>query len=301
MAFDYSTNNLGRKHETVLDQVLQPHITLPHVQMAISQLTKLLSNTLRSWSCEQLVVKIIYCKSLRFVNFNKMLNDNHAITTFMVNDSLGYGLVISDYILLMNLIDACLGSNVWSPTMTIRPYTIIEQAINEKIVSSMLINLNLLFRESAASDLTFTNLRLTTEIANIHKSADILVVLKFGVLVGNYPYELLIAIPYLALELIEYQLQQLSAQKTSQLERDWQRDLLQRMQNVNMSVEARINDYSKKWSDIVGLRVGDILHLKHQEHQAIDLMCDSTRICTGQLGKIRNKVAIGIADLDSGK
>lgn len=282
----------------VLDQALQSYEKLPMLQIIFNKLVRSLSVALRHFITDDVEVEIASFSSQRFAHFGKCLNPNSAISVVKMLEWERFGLVTCNQSMVMTLIESLLGGKKKpQPYSYNRAYTPIEQSIIKQTTNLILGELTKAFQQICNAKFVFDRLESNANVMRLYRPAEAVISLQLKVTISGSAEELIVMLPYSTLEPIKHKLQQILIGEKLSYDKDWQSDLQHCTRNIDLPLEVKITDTSKKWLDIVNLQVGNTIALNHEEHQAIDITCEKLLLFRGQLGKIRNKVAINISEV----
>lgn len=293
-------NDKGIK--AVLDHALQSYEKLPMLKILFGRFSQYLATAFQYLTSEALEIKIESFESLRFVEYFKSLNHPIPIAVFKAVEWENLGLIVFEQNLINTFIDILLGGkkNLTNRMKrdTGKVLTSIEQTIVKQLVDVILTEMSATFETVRSTTFVLDRIETNPNFTAITRSSDAIIVLKISIEIENRKVHMDLVIPYKTIEPIKEQLQQVFLGDNLGTDRAWREMLFKSIYSVEMPLEAIIiNKKPVKLKQIAELKIGDTILIDHLPDEDILLRTEDVLLFTGQVGKIRDKVAININNI----
>lgn len=293
---DTTKQNVGLK--AVLDKALESYEKLPMLEIVFERLVRLLTSALRNLTSETVNIKIKNFNSLRFGSYYNDIKQPSSIIVFKIVEWENLGLLVMDSSLVYSLLDLLFGGrkNVSASALEGRSHTYIEQALIKQVAEVVLAELSASFDSVSPATCIFERLESNPNFAAITRSGDASILLKLDVDLDGRGGILDLVIPYSTIEPIKTILQQVFIGEKFGLDSGWEEDMVERIYNIDLPLQAVIEDNPTTLSKIMSLKVGDTIVTSYKQEQDIIVKCEGVNLFKGQVGKIDDKVAISITE-----
>jgi len=295
-ATKFGGENLGLK--AVLDKALESYDKLPMLETVFERLVRLLTTALRNLTSETVDITIKSFSSERFASFYNTIKSPTSLIVFKVIEWENLGLIVIDRSLIFSLVDILLGGkkNLVPTRLEERSHTYIEQAIIRQIADVVLSELSSSFDPISPATCIFERLESNPNFAAIARPGDAVILLKLHVDLDGKGGMIDIAIPYVTIEPIKPLLQQVFIGEKFGSDSEWEEALKNKLNQVDIPIEAIIEVKPHPLSYIANLKVGDTIMTTNKEEDEIIVHCEGIKLFKGQVGKIENKMAVNLTD-----
>jgi len=280
----------------VVDAGLVAYERLPMLEIVFDRLVRALSGSLRNFTSDNVGVALRSMESLRFGDYLGGVAEPAMLAVFKVEEWDNYGLLAADPALIYSVVDVLLGGRRGTAAMRVggRPYTSIERALAERLVSLVLDDLSEAFRPVSPARFRFDRLESNPRFAAISRPANACVLARFRVEMDDRGGELELLLPYATLEPVrEALLQQFMGEK---LGRDsiWENHLAEELRLTELTLDAVLDEQTMPLSAVLSLRRGDRITLDATPDTPVKLRCNDVALFEGDLGRRKDRLAVRI-------
>ncbi len=292
------TKNVGIK--AVLDQALQSYEKLPMLQIVFDRLIKLLPTSLRNFTSEAANIELTSFKSLRFNTVLDNISDFSIIAVVRAIEWENFCLLILDKDLAYSLIDVLLGgkSNVSSQTyISPKSYTYIEQTLIKQILEVILNDLSESFNPVSNINFSIDRIETNKSFAAIVRPEDAVIALDLSIKMDVRKGGARLVLPYVTIDPIKSKLQQIFVAEKSDKYDEWVVNLINLIMNINLNLDAVINNKIVTIGEVVNFKVGDVIILNQKKDEDVFIRCCGVPLLKGRIGKMNNNVAINVSKI----
>ncbi|NRB10896.1 MAG: FliM/FliN family flagellar motor switch protein [Rickettsiaceae bacterium] len=287
--------NVGIK--AVLEQSLQSYEKLPMLEIIFEKFILHLSTALRNLSAETVNISITEFNSIRFGNYFKNIKIPYSIVVFKAIEWENFGLLILDNSMIFAFVDLLLGGKNSTNSKDKDPdriLTSIEQGLARQISEVILTSLSNSFDQISPITFSFEELESNPSFITIARPGDAIISLKLKVEINDMVKSLELVIPYKTIEPIKEQMQQVFLGDEFGYDDEWEKFLLKNLQDIDLPLEAVINNKVSTIEDVANLKIGDTIIMNHSKEKDITLHSGAVPLFTGKIGKVDNKFAINL-------
>lgn len=283
--------------KAVLDRALQAYEKLPMLEIVFERLIRSLTTSLRNITSENVEITVSDLQSLRFGMYMDTLKTPLSVAVFKAIEWDNLGLVVLDNKIVLSFVDVLLGGKTNSESFNPkRSLTYIEQTLARQLVEIILGEMGNAFDAISPSNFMFERLENNPNFATICRNGDAIILLKLVVYIDDREGHVDIIIPYNTIEPIKEQLQKVFIGDKFGVDSVWEERLSNRVYDVDMEIQAVIENTPTKIIDIANLKPGDTIVINHKYQDDVYLRCGPLDVFKGQIGKIDDKVAINVTD-----
>jgi flagellar motor switch protein FliM len=269
---------------------------LPMLEIVFDRLVRAMSGSLRNFTGDNVDVSLEAVESLRFGDYLGRVPQPAMLAVFRVEEWDNYGLLLADPALVYSAVDVLLGGRRGTAAMRIegRPYTSIERALVERLVSVVLDDLSEAFRPVSPARFRFERLEVNPRFAAISRAANACVVSRFRVEMEDRGGRVELLLPYATLEPVrEALLQQFMGEK---LGRDsiWENHLAEELRLTELALDVVLDEQTMPLSSVLSLRRGDRIALDATPETPVRLRCNGVALFEGDLGRRKERLAVRI-------
>ena len=215
--------------------------------------------------------------------------DSLASTTYMTIFSTepmpGNGVLDIPLTAVMSCIDHMLGGP-GTGKQPQRPLTEIESGVFKGVVTRLLGEMRYSLADIVALDPQVTGVEYSPQFAQAAGPADVVVVIRLELRVGDRPHEMTVCLPFNGLHPhLAAAAAPAPVSNRERAQRDRAADLLQReFQGVPVDVSVRFRTTGLDPATLAGLRPGDVLRLAHPASAPLDVTVDDTAFAHATAG-----------------
>jgi flagellar motor switch protein FliM len=237
------------------------------------QFTTILSTTLRS-------VSQVSLASVDHVSYDEYVRSSPELSFMAILDVeplAGAGILQLPLDIAMAAIDRLLGGT-GDGTQPTRALTDIESVLMRELVQRVLRELDYAFESLAKIETSIAQLESNPQFAQITAPSDMVVVASFDVRIGSMESTATLCLPFTALQpMLEQVSGHFNDRKGSDAE-DAARAMTAGLSGVPVDVAVRFDPVTLTSSEILSLRVGDVLPLRHPVSAPLSV-CAADRVC----------------------
>lgn len=282
--------------KAMIDKALDSYERLPMLEVVFEKFIRLLSNSLRNLTQDNVDLDIKSIQSLRFGNYINSIPIPTLVSVFRAVEWDHCGLFIADNSLIFSLVNILFGGKKLNRPMKIegRPYTSIEQSLIIQLTNIVLNDLSQSFATLCDVEFKFERMESDPRFASIARHGDSSILVKIGVDMEDKRGNIEILFPYDALEQIREMLVQVFVGEKFGGDSTWKACLTEKIYTTDLKLEAIIEGKPSVFQDIMQMKVGSTILMENNPEDDIILVCNGVRVATGKLGKVDNKVAIAL-------
>ncbi|MCQ9155469.1 FliM/FliN family flagellar motor switch protein [Acidomonas methanolica] len=282
--------------ELLLEHAAPSYERLPMLDVVCDRFVRVLMTTLRGVLNDNVVVAASSVTSDRFADRFEVLPDNGMYAVFKAEEWENYGLLVFDAPLICMVIDSLLGGGGLrkQASRVERRHTMIDRALIEPLVHSVLADLGQAFGPLCAVTFRFERLELSDRFVHIARATDGVVGASFTAQVGESRGTMTLILPHATLEPVrDVLLQQFMGEKFGH-DATWEHHLSREIWTTNLEMEVVIEDDGLTLGDILPLRPGDQLVLRQGGASSARLRCGDRTLYQGRLGQLRGRLAFKV-------
>ncbi|WP_419898094.1 flagellar motor switch protein FliM [Roseomonas sp. USHLN139] len=282
--------------EKVIARGLVSYERLPMLEIVFDRLVRIMSTSLRNFTSDNVEVSIEGITSLRFGDYLNTIPLPAMLVVFKAEQWDNYGLVVVDSALIYSVVDVLLGGRRGTTAMRIegRPYTTIERGLIERLTEVVLADLSDAFGPLAEVDFRFERLEVNPRFAAISRPSNAAVLARLRVDMESRGGQLQLLLPYATLEPVrELLLQQFMGEKFGR-DSIWETHLAEELRQTEVALDVVLDEQTMPLTDVVQLRVGDLITLGVGPGAPVRLRCGDTSLFEGQVGGRKGRLAVRI-------
>lgn len=288
--------NTGVK--AVLERSLQSYDKLPMLEIIFEKFIRQLSTSLRNLTSEAVDISIREFNSQRFGGYFKSLTTPYSIVIFKAVEWENFGLIIFENNMIFSFVDLLFGgkknSAVNEEKDLERVLTSIEQGIAKQLSEVVLSELSQAFDQISPTTFSFERLESNPNFVTIARPGDAVIVLKLKIEIDEQVKNLEIIIPYKTIEPVKEQMQQMFLGDKFGSDIEWERLMLNTINDINLPIEAVITNRLSTIQEIAELKIGDVIVMNHAKDKDIIIRSGPIELFTGKIGKVDDRVAVNL-------
>jgi flagellar motor switch protein FliM len=283
----------------IIDSVGVSYERLPMLEMVFDRLVRLLTNSLRNFTSENVEVSIDQITSVRFGNYIDGIPLPAILAIVKANPWDNYGIVTVDSSLLYTVVDLLLGGRRRGgagPTrIEGRPYTAIEHTLLKSLLDVVLADTERAFAPLSPVTFTIDQFETNPRFVTIARPANAALLVRFRIEMESRGGGLEFLLPYSTIEPIRDVL--LNGFMGEKFGRDqmWEEHLATEIWSAKVDLSAVLFEEKMPLGRIMGLKVGDTLMLEVKPDALVGVKCNGLVLTEARMGRAGDAVAVQVA------
>lgn len=280
----------------IIDSGLISHERLPMLEVALDRMVRLLTTSLRNFTSDHVEVSLDTFTSIRFGDYLESIPLPALVAIFKADPWDNYALLTVNSGLAYTMIDVLLGNKGSRPTpIEGRPYTTIERGIIENLMNIFLADLQRAFGPLVPVAFSIDRVETNPRFVAISRAGNAAIIAKLRVEVDNRGGTIEVLLPYATLEPIHDLLRQGFLGEKFGRDPLWEQHLAQEIMSAEVEISAVLFNQSLPLKSIMTLEIGDTINLDIKPNSPVILKCHDISVSHGQLGHVREHLAIKLA------
>jgi flagellar motor switch protein FliM len=282
--------------QRIISSGLISYERLPMLEIVFDRLVRIMSTNLRNFTSDNVEVSIDNIMSLRFSDYLNSIPLPAMLAVFKAEEWDNYGLMVVDSAMIYSIVDVLLGGRRGTAAMRIegRPYTTIERALVERLISVVLQDLSASFDPLCPVTFRFERLEVNPRFAAISRLSNAAVLARLRIDMEDRGGRLELLLPYATLEPVrELLLQQFMGEKFGR-DSIWETHLAEELWSTDVVLDVVLDEQVMKLSDITSLQTGSRIVLDTMPGALVQLRCGNTALFDARIGRRKNRVAVRI-------
>lgn len=237
-------------------------------------------------------------KMVKYDEFLRNLQVPSSLNVFQLAPFRGHGLLAIDPSLVFMIVDSYFGGDGRFHTrIEGRDFTNVEQAVVKKVVDVIFHEMNEVWRPIEPVEFRLTRSEMNPQFVNIIGPGDLAVISAFKLEVESVAGNFFFCLPYSTIEPVRDKL--LGTHRIDAAEADikWTENLREQFGVVPMQLAGEIGRAEISVSDLMGLRVGDIIQLDKKTKDFLEVSVEGIPKLFGRPGISDNQYAVKVMDL----
>jgi len=300
LGFDEEHDDSGDKSgiQAILSSALVSYERLPMLEVVFDRLVRLMSTSLRNFTSDNVEVSLDNIASIRFGDYLNSIPLPAMLSVFKAEEWDNYGLITADSALIYSIVDVLLGGRRGTAAEGVegRPYTTIERSLVERMVHVILSDLSAAFEPLSPVTFRFDRLETNPRFAAISVPSNAAIVISLRIEMEDRGGSLEMLLPYATLEPVRELLLQMFMGEKFGRDSIWETHLAEELWLTNVELEAVLDQFIMKLSEVFALQVGSQLMLGATPTSKVKLRCGEVELYTGSMGRKGEKIAVKIED-----
>ena len=284
--------------QAVLNSALVSYERLPMLEVVFDRLVRLMSTSLRNFTSDNVEVSLDNITSIRFGDYLNSIPLPAMLGVFKAEEWDNYGLITADSFLIYSIVDVLLGGRRGTAAEGVegRPYTTIERSLVERMVHVILSDLSAAFEPLSPVTFRFDRLETNPRFAAISRPSNAAIVISLRIEMEDRGGRLEMLLPYATLEPVRELLLQMFMGEKFGRDSIWETHLAEELWLTNVELEAVLDQFIMKLSEIFALQVGSQLMLSATPASKVKLRCGEVELYIGSMGRKGQNIAVKIEE-----
>jgi flagellar motor switch protein FliM len=284
--------------QAVLNSALVSYERLPMLEVVFDRLVRLMSTSLRNFTSDNVEVSLDKIASIRFGDYLNSIPLPAMLGVFKAEEWDNYGLITADSFLIYSIVDVLLGGRRGAAAEGVegRPYTTIERSLVERMVHVILSDLSAAFEPLSPVTFRFDRLETNPRFAAISRPSNAAIVISLRIEMEDRGGRLEMLLPYATLEPVRELLLQMFMGEKFGRDSIWETHLAEELWLTNVELEAVLDQFIMKLSEIFALQVGSQLMLSATPTSKVKLRCGEVELYIGAMGRKGQNMAVKIEE-----
>ncbi|MDY6863817.1 MAG: flagellar motor switch protein FliM [Thermodesulfobacteriota bacterium] len=242
-------------------------------------------------------------KTAKFREFLKSLPVPISLNIFKMKPLPGSAILVIDIKLAYCLIDVFFGGKGEGETKVEgRHFSLIEQKVIKRVVNMGLLDIERAWEDIIPLSCKFIGSDVSPQLIHILRDDDIVVVSRFLMEIEDVKGDIMLCIPYSAIEPVQDKIKMREGYETEQtlVSPDIKRRLNDFLLNVPLNVQVKLGRSEIKMEELIDLKPGDIIQLDRNSQKDLVATIESRPKLKGLPGSIGDKKAIKITKILKG-
>ncbi len=269
---------------------------LPMLEVVFDRLVRLMTTSLRNLTGDNVEVGLEAITSVRFGDWLGALPQPSILGLFRAQELDNHGLCSVDANLTGSMVDVLLGGRRGGAAMRIegRPYTTIERMLVQRLVESVLGDLQSAFEPLTPVTITLERMETNPRFAAIVRPANAAILVKLRVDMDDRGGRIELLLPYATLEPIRALLiQQFMGEKFGR-DSIWESHLAGELWTTDTEVQAVLDEVSEPLGRMMALKVGDTILLSATPESLVELRAGGVTLTRGRMGRRNASIAVRV-------
>ena len=285
--------NVEKYDFTLPSRVSRDHIrSLRTLHSSYAQsLSSVLSISLRT----VVEVTCIHIEQLSYEEYLASLLDPSCIGVFIMEPMKGYGVIELNPMLVFPIIDRLLGGS-GAARFYNRTFTVIEEMVIRQVMENALEILQAVWRRNIQLDITLERLENTPQFVQAAATSDPVILIMFDVMMGDVHSMMSLCFPFLTIQqaLVSLRHEEFTTSIDAETMALCKEMLHAHMLNLDLPISARYRPSRVTLSELMELRVGDIIKLPDTSKDEVLILVDGQIKYVGKPGMANNQRAVQI-------
>lgn len=295
--------NSGSKEEdknkgikALIDRAMKSYQKLPMLEIVCDRYARIVSTNLRSLTSENVDVDIAPLKFLRFSDYINSVPIPALLTIFKVVEWDNFGIVNMDGEFIYSMVDLLFGGRKVSRPVRFdgKPFTNIEQTIAKQTCDILMNDLSNAFEPISPATFLFERTETNPRFANIARPGDAAILIEMVVRMEERGGKVQILIPYATLEPVKDLLTQVFLGEKFGKDTAWEMHLSNELQNLDIVLEAILDEKTTNFEDIIKLDIGHTILLDLLPGDNVTIRCEGSDMFSGKMGTYNDKIAVSV-------
>jgi flagellar motor switch protein FliM len=284
--------------QAVLNSALVSYERLPMLEVVFDRLVRLMSTSLRNFTSDNVEVSLDKIASIRFGDYLNSIPLPAMLGVFKAEEWDNYGLITADSFLIYSIVDVLLGGRRGTAAEGVegRPYTTIERSLVERMVHVILSDLSAAFEPLSPVTFRFDRLETNPRFAAISRPSNAAIVISLRIEMEDRGGRLEMLLPYATLEPVRELLLQMFMGEKFGRDSIWETHLAEELWLTNVELEAVLDQFIMKLSEVFALQVGSQLMLSATPTSKVKLRCGEVELYIGAMGRKGQNMAVKIEE-----
>ncbi len=293
---DGADHEHGEGMQAIVNSTLVAYERLPMLEVVFDRLVRMMTTSLRNFTSDNVECSIDSMTSIRFGDYLNSIPLPAMLGVFKAEEWDNYGLIVIDSSLIYSVVDVLLGGRRGTAPMRIegRPYTTIERNLIERMITSILRDLQIAFDPLSNVTFKFDRLEINPRFATIARPANAAVVARLRIDMEDRGGRLEVLLPYATLEPVRELLLQMFMGEKFGRDSIWEGHLASELWRTEVQIEAVLDQQTLPLSDILGWTVGSHVLLNSGPNSSIELRCGEIAMFRGKMGRRNNNLAVRV-------
>ncbi|MBI5901890.1 MAG: flagellar motor switch protein FliM [Deltaproteobacteria bacterium] len=202
-------------------------------------------------------------KIMKYEEFLKNLHVPSSLNVFQLTTLRGFGIMVFEPSLVFLIVDNYFGGDGrFHARIEGRSFTNVEQGVIKRISDVIFHEMNEAWKHVHAIDLKFVKAETNPQFVNIIAHSELVIVCMYDMEIEGGTNKFHICIPYSSIEPIKDLLYGSQKVDSTDIDKNWSASLLDELYRVPLSLSGEIGQATINVSEILNLKVGDIIQLE---------------------------------------
>lgn len=282
--------------QALLSSAMVAFEKLPMLEVIFDRLVRILSNSLRNFTSENVEISLNSMEPQRFDDFLDNIQLPSFLVIFRAIEWDNYGIIHISNELMYTLVDILMGgkSMEGKSVLTDRPYTPIEINLMERFIYILFLDMNIAF--SPVTKVTFDVERMEVDprFATITRPTDAVMTSTFDIHLQDKEGQLTIMIPYASMDTVKNELTQMFIGEKFDQDLSLENYFKSELKRMNVEMDAILAEIDIPLEETLNWKPGSILPLYKNPAHPIEIRADAIPLFRALMGEHDQNVAVKV-------
>lgn len=237
-------------------------------------------------------------RTVKYEEFLRNLQVPSSLNIFQLYPFRGHGLLSIDPSLVFIIVDSYFGGDGRFHTrIEGRDFTNVEQAVVRKVVDLIFQEMNEVWKSVQPVDFRLTRSEMNPQFVNFIGHTEHVIISAFRMEIESASNSFFFCLPYSTIEPLRDKLLGTQRIDATEIDDKWTENLKDQFSGVPLEVTGEIGRAEINVSDLMGLKVGDIIQLDRKARDLLELSIEGVPRLLGRPGVMDSHYAVKVMDL----
>ena len=234
-------------------------------------------------------------ETMKYEEFLRNLHVPSSLNVFYITTLRGQGVLVIDPNLVFLIVDSYFGGDCRFHTRVEgKDFTNVEQVIVKKVVDAIYHDLTEVWKPVHPLEFKHKRTEMNPQFISIVGAKELVVVSSFKMEIESSNNVFYVCLPYSMIEPIKDKLFGTMQSEWSEVDRRWLESLKEQFDEVSLELSSEIGRARIHVSDLMNLKVGDIIQLDKKAKDPVDVRIEDLHKFYATAGVIDNNYALKI-------
>lgn len=274
-------------------------LNMPTLQVLIERFIGFLEKNLSSVTNSNVDVKIGSSEMLEFNEFCSSLPLPASLNIFKIEPLKGYAMLVLEGRMVFSFVESFFGGKGLRPAkLEGRAFTLIESKIIEKITRIILNDFQKAWIDTNISkvNVKYSHSEIDPQFTQIAKSDDMVIVIKFTIVLANSSGAISFCIPYSTIEPVKDKLKQKFSGEKQEIDEQWKTFMEKKIRKLKIDFNVVLGTVNINAREVLDMKVGDVMMLDQKIKEPMVANVQGITKFKGYPGSYHNNKAIKISE-----
>ncbi len=257
------------------DQARSVRGKMPSLEMINEKFCRSINNELFNLLRKGVDITAEGIETMRYSDFLENLKMPSSLNIFGLKPLRGQAMLAVSSELVFILVDSYFGGDgSFHARVEGRDFTAVEQSVVKKVVDVIFEEMDAVWRPIHPVQHEFIRSETNPQFVNLVGAGEVVVVYSFQMEVDSRADHFSFCVPYTIFEPIRDKLYGVRQGELEGIDKAWSENLREQLDRVQVSMSGRIGRANLTLSELLSLKVGDVVQLDQKIHEPIDVLVE---------------------------